>query len=266
MGARVNAPWALLVSAELTARLGIDAQVMATDDGLVMRLLDTDQDDEWWASVVDALLLDPEDLTRSLSREITRSAVFAAKFRGVPAGYYSPAMRRVNAPVVAAASTIGAVVVRGRLLPGVFPMVLEAVRGASTTSTTCPRCGRILRGLRDGVMNMETVVETPTASPMAQTQMFSYISVFMYEADNPLGQQAAALEIDPTLLAELLSDADLRSIILQEAIDGVEADLQWRTPGRIRSADDRRTCCAQWASRPRTNCRTGRWTTAWCRL
>ena len=27
---------------------------MATDDGLVMRLLDTDQDDEWWASVVDA--------------------------------------------------------------------------------------------------------------------------------------------------------------------------------------------------------------------
>ena len=55
--------------------------------------------------------------------------------------------------------------------------------------------------------------------------MFFYISVFMYEADNPFGQQAAALEIDPTLLAELLSDADLRSIIPQEAIDGVEADL-----------------------------------------
>ena len=237
-GARVNAPWALLVSAELTARLGIDAQVMATDDGLVMRLLDTDQDDEWWASVVDALLLDPEDLTRSLSQEITRSAVFAAKFRECSSrallltrnapGKRTPLwqQRQRSAQLLSVAASYPS-----------FPMVLEAVRECLDDVYDLPALRQILRGLRDGVMSME-VVETPTASPMAQTQMFSYISVFMYEADNPLGQQAAALEIDPTLLAELLSDADLRSIIPQEAIDGVEADLQWRTPGRIRSADD----------------------------
>ena len=184
-GARVNAPWALLVSAELTARLGIDAQVMATDDGLVMRLLDTDQDDEWWASVVDALLLDPEDLTRSLSQEITRSAVFAAKFRECSSrallltrnapGKRTPLwqQRQRSAQLLSVAASYPS-----------FPMVLEAVRECLDDVYDLPALRQILRGLRDGVMNME-VVETPTASPMAQTQMFSYISVFMYEGRQP---------------------------------------------------------------------------------
>ncbi|MEZ5185924.1 MAG: DEAD/DEAH box helicase [Candidatus Nanopelagicales bacterium] len=236
-GARVNSPWALLVSAELTARLGIDANVMATDDGLVMRLLDTDQDDQWWSSVVDALLLDPDDLTRQLSQEITRSALFAAKFRECSsrallltrnaAGKRTPLwqQRQRSAQLLTVASSYPS-----------FPMVLEAVRECLDDVYDLPALREVLGWLRDGIVSVE-VVETLSPSPMAQTQMFSYVSVFMYEADNPLGQQAAALELDHALLADLLSDADLRSIIPQEAIDEVLADLQWQRPGRITTAD-----------------------------
>ncbi len=237
-GARVNAPWALLISAELSARLGIDAQVMATDDGLVMRLLDTEQDEQWWATIEDALLADPDDLTRLLSQEITRSAVFAAKFRECSSrallltrnapGKRTPLwqQRQRSAQLLTVAGSYPS-----------FPMVLEAVRECLDDVYDVPALRGVLRSLRDGTITLDAV-ETTSASPMAHTQLFSYISVFMYEADNPLGQQASALELDHALLADLLSDADLRSIIPQEAIEGVEADLQWRHPDRIRSADD----------------------------
>ena len=236
-GARVTAPWALLVSAEITARLGVDANVMATDDGLVLRLLDTDQDDQWWQSLIDALLIDPDDLTRQLTQEITRSAVFAAKFRECSSrallltrnapGKRTPLwqQRQRSAQLLTVAASYPS-----------FPMVLEAVRECLDDVYDVPALREVLTGMRDGLITLD-VVETQTASPMAQSQMFSYISVFMYEADNPLGQQAAALELDHALLADLLSDADLRSIIPQEAIDEVEADLQWRHPGRIATLD-----------------------------
>ena len=237
-GARVTSPWALLASAQIRSRFGIDANLMATDDGLVMRLLDTDQDDAWWDGVVDALMLDPDDVTRDLSQEITTSALFAAKFRECSSrallltrnapGKRTPLwqQRQRSAQLLAVAGNYPS-----------FPMVLEAVRECLDDVYDLPALREVLRGLRDGLISVE-VVETSTPSPMAQTQMFSYVSVFMYEADNPLGQQAAALEIDHALLADLLSDTDLRSIIPAEAIESVESDLQWRQAGRIRSADD----------------------------
>jgi ATP-dependent Lhr-like helicase len=237
-GARVTSPWALLAGAAIRARFGVDANIMATDDGLVMRLLDTDQDDDWWDQVVDTLLLDPQDVTRDVSQEITGSALFAAKFRECASrallltrnapGKRTPLwqQRQRSAQLLAVAANYPS-----------FPMVLEAVRECLDDVYDLPALRDILRGLRDGLISVD-VVHTQLPSPMAQTQMFSYVSVFMYEADNPLGQQAAALELDHALLADLLSDTDLRSIIPQEAIDAVETDLQWRHPGRIRTAED----------------------------
>ncbi len=236
-GARVTAPWALLVSSELTARLGIDADVMATDDGLVLRVLDTAQEEGWWDAVVDALHIDPDDITSLLTREITRSAIFAAKFRECSSrallltrnapGRRTPLwqQRQRSAQLLSVAANYPS-----------FPMVLEAVRECLDDVYDVPALRQVMAGLRDALIDLE-VVETATASPMAQSQMFSYVSVFMYEADNPLGQQAAALELDQALLADLLSDADLRSIIPQEAIDAVEDELQWRQPGRVDSVD-----------------------------
>ncbi len=237
-GARVTSPWALLASAQVRARFGVDANIMATDDGLVMRVMDTDQDDDWWDQVVDALLLDPDDVTRDLSQEITGSALFAAKFRECSS---RALLLTRNAP--GKRTPLWQQRQRSAQLLGVagnypsFPMVLEAVRECLDDVYDLAALRQVLGGLRDGLITVE-VVQTDLPSPMAQTQMFSYVSVFMYEGDNPLGQQAAALELDHGLLADLLSDTDLRSIIPHEAVEAVEIDLQWRHPGRIRSPDD----------------------------
>lgn len=236
-GARVTSPWALAVGDEIRNRLGIDADVMATDEGLVMRLLDTDQDQSWWDEVLAALAVPAEDLTERLSRLITGSSVFAAKFRECSSrallltrnapGKRTPLwqQRQRSAQLLSVAADY----------PD-FPMVLEAVRECLDDLYDVPGLRQILTMLSDGRITMQAVTgERP--SPMAATQMFSYVSVFMYEADNPLGQQASVLELDQALLADLLSDADLRSIVPQEAIEEVEAELQWRGR-RIRHADD----------------------------
>ena len=71
---------------------------------------------------------------------------------------------------------------------------------------------------------------------MAQTQMFSYISVFMYEADNPLDSKRR-----PGNRSDIAGRTTLRRrSSLDHPAGGdrrVEADLRGAV-GRIRSADD----------------------------
>ena len=77
-------------------------------------------------------------------------------------------------------------------------------------------------------------VTTERASPFAQTLLFGYVASFLYEGDTPLAERrAAALTLDPTLLAELLGRAELRELLDPEVIERTEAELQ-------RLADDRR--------------------------
>src|SRR2546423_3390361 len=42
-GAQVHAPWALALTARLRERLGVDVQAMHTDDGIIVRLPETDE-------------------------------------------------------------------------------------------------------------------------------------------------------------------------------------------------------------------------------
>ena len=60
--------------------------------------------------------------------------------------------------------------------------------------------------------------------------MFGYVAQFLYEGDSPLAERrAAALTVDPALLAELLGTADglsLRDLLDPKALADVEADLQ----------------------------------------
>ena len=46
-------------------------------------------------------------------------------------------------------------------------------------------------------------------SPFASSLLFGYVAQFLYEGDSPLAERrAAALTVDPTLLAELLGHGD----------------------------------------------------------
>ena len=85
-------------------------------------------------------------------------------------------------------------------------------------------------------------VETSTPSPFAQSLLFGYVAQFLYEGDSPLAERrAAALAVDPALLADLLGHGDglaLRDLLDPAAIERTENDLQ-------RLADERKARTAE---------------------
>src|SRR4029450_10280849 len=78
------------------------------------------------------------------------------------------------------------------------------------------------------------------ASPFAQSLLFSWIAVYMYEGDAPLAERrAAALALHRDLLRELLGAEELRELIDVSALADLELELQSVTEGRrARHADD----------------------------
>ena len=77
-------------------------------------------------------------------------------------------------------------------------------------------------------------VETATPSPFAASLLFGYVGAFMYEGDSPLAERrAAALSLDPTLLAELLGRVELRELLDQDVVATTTRQLQNLTPDRM---------------------------------
>ena len=94
-------------------------------------------------------------------------------------------------------------------------------------------------------------VETPTASPFAQSLLFDYIATYMYEGDTPRAEQrAAALALDRDLLRELLGAEELRELIDPDALASVEEDLQRLSPRAAGGATRTRPRPAAHARRP----------------
>jgi ATP-dependent Lhr-like helicase len=70
-------------------------------------------------------------------------------------------------------------------------------------------------------------VETKEPSPFARSLLFGYVGAFVYEGDVPLAERkAAALSLDPTLLAELLGKDGIKQLLDAGVIASIEADLQ----------------------------------------
>ena len=86
-------------------------------------------------------------------------------------------------------------------------------------------------------------VDTPSASPFARSLLFGYVAQFLYEGDSPLAERrAAALAMDPSLLADLLGHGEgaaLRDLLDPQVVDATEQELQRLTPERAaRDAED----------------------------
>jgi ATP-dependent helicase Lhr and Lhr-like helicase len=107
-------------------------------------------------------------------------------------------------------------------------------------------------------------VETPSASPFAQSLLFGWVGQYMYEYDAPLAERrAAALSLDRDLLRELLGGDELRDLLDADVLVRLERELQLL--GRPRTAEDpdedastagratrtrSTTCCGAWATSP----------------
>ena len=228
-GAQVHAPWALAAAARVREQTGIDAQVMHSDDGLMMRLPDADEPPS-----ADLILLSADDVEQIVQTEVGGSALFASRFRECAARALllprrdptrrTPLwqQRQRSAQLLSVASTH----------PD-FPIVLEAVRECLQDVYDVPGLVGLMRDLAGrGVRLVE--VETEMPSPFARSMMFGYVGAFMYDGDSPLAERRAqALSLDSRLLAELLGSAELRELLDPDAVHEIEAELQRLAENRL---------------------------------
>ncbi len=233
-GAQVNAPWALAIGARMRERRGIEARVAHSDDGIVIQLPDT-VDDEGSDVVAGAedVLLDPEEIEQIVVTEVGGSALFASRFRECAARSLLLPRRdpRKRTPLWRQRQ-------RSAQLLSVaakyeqFPVVLEAMR-------ECLQDVYDLAGLRELMAEVRArkvrvvEVETPAPSPFARSMLFGYAGLFLYDADAPLAERrAAALSLDSSLLAELLGSEAIRELLDPEVLAEIEQSLQRLEPSR----------------------------------
>ncbi|MEO6142965.1 MAG: DEAD/DEAH box helicase, partial [Dermatophilaceae bacterium] len=226
-GAQVHAPWALCVAARMRERFGVDVQAMHGDDGIVFRLPDIEFDGAAGSTglgleLMSLIALDPDEVHDLVTTEIGGSALFAARFRECAARALLLPRRRPDrrqalwqqrqrsAQLLTVASQYAS-----------FPIILETVRECVQDVFDVPGLSTLMREIGSRKVRL-VEVETPMPSPFARSLMFGYVAQFLYEGDSPLAERrAAALSLDPTLLAELLGrgeGAALRDLLDPEAL------------------------------------------------
>ena len=228
-GAQVHAPWALAISARLRERYqGMDVQAMHTDDGIVIRVPDTEE-----PPPTGIAMLQPEEIEQLVTDELGNSALFASRFRECAAralllprrqpGRRSPLwqQRQRSAQLLSVARKYGT-----------FPIVLETVRECLQDVFDVPGLIDLMKELASRKIRL-VEVETPAPSPFGRSMLFRYVGAFMYEGDAPVAERRAqALALDSSLLAELLGQADLRELLDPLVVEQTERELQRLTPER----------------------------------
>jgi len=244
-GTPVHAPWALCLAARMRERFGTDVQAMAADDGIVLRLPDLGEDiDPGSASagrsvdtdLAELLALDPDEVHDTVTTEIGGSALFAARFRECAARALllprrTPGKRQ---PLWQQRQRSAALLEVAARYP-TFPIVLEAVRECVQDVYDVDALRELMRAIAGRSVRIVSV-QTQSASPFARSLLMGYVAQYLYEGDSPLAERrAAALSLDPTLLAELLGrgeGAALRDLLDPEVVARTEAELQRLVPER----------------------------------
>jgi ATP-dependent Lhr-like helicase len=228
-GDRVHAPWALAIAARLRERYGgMDVQALHTDDGIIIRVPDSDEPPPSGIA-----LLDPDEISDLITAEVGASALFASRFRECASralllprrqpGRRTPLwqQRQRSAQLLEVASRYPA-----------FPIVLETVRECLRDVFDVPALTALLRDIAARRIRL-VEVETATPSPFGKSLLFRYVGAFMYEGDAPLAERRAqALSLDPSLLAELLGQDGLRELLDPAVIAETERDLQHLSASR----------------------------------
>ena len=244
-GLRVHGPLALAVSRRLRERYGIDEKPTASDDGIIVRLPDTEDDS---ARAPTCSCSTP---TRSSRSSPPRWAARRCSRRG--SANARPARCCCRAGIPASARRCG---ISGSAPHScsTSPASTRTSRScwrrsanACRTSTTCPTLIELMTRHRAAPGAAWSRSRPPTPSPFAASLLFGYVGAFMYEGDSPLAERrAAALSLDSTLLAELLGRVELRELLDPTSSRPPTRQLQHltRRPGRPRRRGRRRSAAA----------------------
>jgi len=168
LGAKVNAPWALAIGQRLQERFGVDAQVHAADDGIVVRLpeMATEPPD------AETFIFDPEEIESMVADAVGGSAMFAARFRECAARSLllpkrDPSRRQ---PLWQQRQRASQLLEVARDYAD-FPVTLEAARECLRDIFDLPALVTVMREIANRKMRLVDVT-TPQPSPFARSLLF----------------------------------------------------------------------------------------------
>ncbi|PWH04918.1 ATP-dependent helicase [Brachybacterium endophyticum] len=228
LGQRITGPWSLAVGARVEERYGLDGQVMAADDGIVLRIPHGED-----PPGADLFVFTPEEIDEEVRRLVGSSALFAARFRECAARALLLPRRdpRSRAPLWQQRQRAAHLLEVARPYAQ-FPIMLEAARECLQDVYDLPALVELMRGIGQRRVQVREV-ETESPSPFARSLLFGYLAQFIYDTDAPLAERrTAALALDQSLLAELLGSVSLRELLDADVITEVEERAQGLTTER----------------------------------
>ena len=228
-GRRVHEPWAMAVSDRIMAIYGYDAQAMAADDGIVLRIPMT----EARLPGVELFAFDPDELDRIVRDRVGSTSLFSARFRECAARalLMSPIAPGKRAPLWQQRLKAGQLLEAARR-EHEFPILVETARECLQDVYDMRALHELMEQVQAGSVRL-VEAQTSVPSPFAAPLLFGYVGEHLYAGDLPHAEQRASLlSLDPTLLGELLGSTDLGDVLDADVIAGVEAGLQRLAPDR----------------------------------
>lgn len=229
-GSPVHSPWGLIVAARIRDRYGLDGGVVASDDGIIVRIPEGDAEPPG----AELFALEADEIEQIVAREVGGSALFASRFREAAAR--ALLLPRLNpgkrSPLWQQRQKAAQLLDVAKQYP-TFPIILEAVREVLHDVYDLDALVDLAKRVAGREVRLVDVT-TEQASPFARTLLFGYVGAFMYEGDSPLAERrAAALALDTSLLADLLGRVELRELLDAKVISRLEAELQRTAPDRL---------------------------------
>lgn len=234
-GAQVHAPWAMALQHRLGEQWGVEVELMWSDDGIVLRLPEAIDE-----LPLDELAIDPEEIDELIVSQLPNTAMFASRFRECAGrALLLPRRRPDQRTPLWQQRQRAADLLRVASHHPTFPILLEATRECVNDVFDVPALREVLTDLRARRVRL-VPVETRQASPFAQSLLFGWIAVYMYEGDAPAAERrAAALALDRDLLRDLLGAEELRDLIDPGVLADLELELQRLVDSRrARDADE----------------------------
>jgi ATP-dependent Lhr-like helicase len=221
LGSRLHLSLRLALEAKLTQRLGYRPQCLHHDDGILIRLADTDE------PVLDLFSgLTPENVEQLILDQLADSALFALRFRQNAArALLMPRMQPGKR------SPLWLQRLRSRDLLQVtrrhpdFPIVAETFRECLHDHLDLPSLQQLLSDIQAGSVELVTR-QSEAPSPFASGLLFAFTAAFMYQYDGTEPEPGKPAALDQQLLEQLIAPKRNGHLLDSRAIHQVERRLR----------------------------------------
>ena len=221
-GRAINLTLRLAIEHRLCQRLGYRPQCLHHDDGVLIRLTESDE------PVLDMFDgLTPDNVREMILDELDDSALFALRFR-------QNAARALMMPRGAAGkrAPLWLQRLRGRDLLQVarqhadFPIIAETFRECLHDHLDLPSVRTLLNEISSGAVTIQPLrLEMP--SPFAASLLFAFTAAFMYQYDDvEANTSTGGAPLDSSLLDQLISQGDAPLPLDPRAVQAVDRRLR----------------------------------------